>query len=301
MMARNLKGLPRNDGGGDGGRYPDLLPEYASAVAMGWYEKYLNEGKDQLDFAVPGARYRASWAHSCLRELQYKITKAEETDPASVADAWRFDVGHAVHDMVQDGIEAAFPTAQREVKVDLNALGIPGAAHLDLLVADDGIVTAVEIKSINGFGFKKAATNFSGPPEGPRKSAVVQGALSALALDCDRLKVMYFGLELLSPSVAAKAGLNGEIGRFVAEWTYERDEYEPIARAEIERVQGVLAHIAAGQLAPRWEPEMPLDARITDTSTGQWYETDGSGLVTGSGRTWKCLYCSYRTRCAEES
>lgn len=299
-MARNLQGLPRG-GSSNQGRSPDLLPEYASAVAMGWYEKYLDAGKDELAMAIEGARYRASWAHSCLRELQYRITKTEETDPASVADAWRFDVGHAVHDMVQDGVEAAFPTARREVKVDLRELGIPGAAHLDLLVEDDdGIKTAVEIKSINGFGFKKAATNFDGPPEGPRKSAVTQGALSALALDCDRLKIMYFSLELLSPSVAAKAGLNGEVGRFVAEWTYERAEFEPIALAEVERVKGVLHHIALRQLAPRWEPEMPLDARITDVTKGSWYEVDEQGLVVGSGRTWKCDYCSYRTRCGEE-
>ncbi len=299
-MARNLQGMSRGRSS-ESGRTPDLLPEYASAVAMGWYQQYLRAGKDELAMAVEGAQYRASWAHSCLRELQYKITKVEETDPASVADAWRFDVGHAVHDMVQDGIEAAFPNAKREVKVDLRTLGIPGAAHLDLLVEDDdGIRTAVEIKSINGFGFKMAATNFNGPPEGPRKSAVVQGALSAMALDCDRLKVMYFSLELLSPSVAAKAGLNGEVGRFVAEWTYERAEFEALALAEVDRVKGVMGHIALRQLAPRWEPEMPLHARITDVTKGTWYETDEEGRVTGSGRTWKCDYCSYRTLCAEE-
>jgi hypothetical protein len=301
-----------SDGGQDRAFPPDAAPEYTTELAIAWYKRYVASGADEKAFAIEGAKYRASWAGSCTRQLQYKMSGQPETDPSSAADAWRMQVGTAVHDMVQPVLVDAFPGAEIEKKVDLSVLGIPGAAHLDVWIPReeediDGTVevvtpsTAIEIKSINGFGYKKAATTFNRqPPEGPRFSARVQGALAAKALDADRMKVLYLSLENLSPSVAAKAGLGGEIGRFAAEWSFSKEEYTELADAEVARVREVLDDIHKGKLSRRYDPgTMPEGALVTSPDDGSWILQE-DGYVVGTGRTWQCDYCSFRARCLDD-
>jgi hypothetical protein len=348
-ITRDLSDLPA--GTPAGGRAPDRDPVFARRIVDAWLARYLADGNDELAFAFPDTRFRASWASGCARKLGYAILAndakrqlaavqtrpldgtdddldrwAEElerakatvaalapTDPMGVADFWRFSMGTAVHDMIQGVLADAYPDADIELPVDLRPL-LDGSGTIDVVVREqleheaDPFVTVVEIKSINGFGFKMAATAQKGPPEGPRHSAVVQGALTATALDADRLIVIYFSLENLSPGLAAGMGVEDEIARFVAQWTYGPEEFRPLAEREHARVNRILEVLGEGKLPPRAleDPEVPRAARITDPrpankpDRARWEVVDGDGKVTQVGTTWVCGYCDQRQRCIDD-
>lgn len=284
-----------------GGNPPVQNPIVVPLVAQTWHREYIEAGNDTLPMAIPGRRFRASWAAKrCDRSLQYALQRTQATEPPTLADHWRFGIGTMVHEIVQKTLPTAFPNADIEAPVDLLPVGIDGAATVDVIIRDeDGKpLRVVEIKTINGFGFKKSATAFKGPADGPRWSAVVQGALAASALGArDGLVVAYLSLENLSPNMSTYA--DGDVGRFAAEWHYTLDECDDIANAEAIRIGRVLAFVDNDGLAPRTihDPELPDGATVTNPDRGMWTVTI-DGQVHGAGSTWMCGYCDHRSRCA---
>jgi hypothetical protein len=285
------------------GKPPVERPIIVSLVAETWHRKYVEEGNDQLAMSIEGRLFRASWAAKrCDRALQYAMQKVGASNPPSLADHWRFGIGSMVHEVVQQILPAAFPHADIEAAVDLRPIGIDGAASADVVLRDmDGnALRVIELKTINGFGFKKSATAFKGPAEGPRWSAVVQGALSAAALNAvDGLVIGYLSLENLSPNMAVHA--SGEVGRFAAEWHYTLDECKEIAAAEAARVNNVINYIASDGLTARTlhEPELPSGASVVNPERGMWNIVI-DGQVVGAGSTWLCDYCDHRDTCVAD-
>lgn len=288
----DLSGLPQGDK--PAGRPPDENPDIVGRLAEAFYAKYTADGHDTLAMAVEGARWRASWSDMCSRRVGYEIAGLEQTDPPGLAEFWRFNLGTFVHEAMQALAADAFPNAQAEANVAIDDFG---AAHVDLVIDDPDPTaeyprTVVEIKSDGGFHFKISTTNWKGVPEGPRSSAVVQGAVSAEALNADRLIVAVFALELLSPDMAAKAGRD-ELGRFAAQWTFLPDEFLPIAEKERKRVRRMIEIVDEGGLVPRHVPsEMPARARITDPARSGWTVQDDSGAIVMAGQVWNGQYCS---------
>lgn len=166
--------------------------------------------------------------------------------------------------------------------------------------------TAIELKSINGFGMKMAI-GARGPAEGPRTSAIIQGALNGLALDADEVVLVYLSTENLSPRELANLEKYGTVKeaqpwqKFAAEWTYTREQFEPIAKAEVARFKKILAVVDEGGLPPRAIPvDLPRGARITDPMNGGWQVVE-DGMIIDSGSTWQCHYCPYQTHCAADA
>jgi hypothetical protein len=316
-----------------GGNPPVPHPRYVTHLAQVWHDRYDNSAPD---FVGTDDRWRASWSGMCARAVGYEIQLrdaqrlagdvdttnaadvrlAEElvaslapTNPPTQADAWRFGLGTMVHDGLEDVIRDAWPGAKVEVKVDFRPV-LAGGGHADIVIDEDwketigaegkhrNFRTLIELKTINGFAFKAAATTFKGWPEGPRSSAVVQGAVNALGLNADRLVIGYLALELLSPDVARRNGVD-ETGRFAAEWWYDRDEFVPIAEAELARVNKVLALVDDHQTVPRQIPDLPHGARIVNPANGMWVVKDGDDVV-DTGTTWHCSYCRNQLRCLED-
>lgn len=286
-----------------GGHPPVQRPIVVPLVAQAWHDAYIADGNDTLPMSIEGRRFRASWAGKrCDRSLQYAIQRTPASEPLSLADHWRFGIGTMVHEVVQKTLPVAFPHADIEAPVDLRPINIDGAATADVVLRDmAGKATRViEIKTINGFGFKKSATSFKGPAEGPRWSAIVQGALAASALNAvDGLVVAYLSLENLSPNMATYA--DSEVGRFAAEWHYTLDECDDIANAEAIRIDRVMAFVDGGGLAPRTihDPELPNGATVTNPDRGMWTVTI-DGQVHGAGSTWMCDYCEHRSTCVSD-
>jgi hypothetical protein len=290
-----------------GGELPVKHPTIGPLLAQAWADAFVDT--DEHPLALPmsheNARIRFSWAGMCGRRIGYSVMGEPETNPSGPADHWRFGLGHLVHDQMQQVVQAAFPGAEVEVHTQLEDGLLAG--HADVEITDGGTVSegvswtkkiSVEIKTINGFGFKKAV-GARGAAEGPRIGAKIQGALNAVAGNCDELVILYLSMENLSPREAKNIGAD-EIGRFCAEWHYTRDEFEPWAEAERERFLGILATVDAGSTPDRYIPhEMPPGAVIDDPFKGQWVLREGGALV-DAGSTWMCGYCPFADRCIDD-
>ena len=285
------------------GMLPVEKPIVVSLLAQRWFEQYVADGQVDRAKAMPERRFRASWASKrCDRSLQYALTNVEASDPSTLADYWRFGMGTLVHDALEDVIHNLFPDALCEVPIDLKPIGLDGSATVDIVLpaTDNRRAIVIEVKTINGFGFKKAATSFKGPAEGPRWGAIVQGALAAAVFDAD-LIIAYLSLESMSPSLAISYGDGSDVGRFAAEWHIDAEQAKAIATAEVQRINRVLALTDAEIVAPReiHDRELQPGATVTDPKRGMWTVED-NGKVVSTGTTWMCDYCDHRAKCIED-
>lgn len=304
MIAKDLSDLPTPER--SAGSPPVSKPEFVSAVADAWYSQYIERGEHMRAKANDLLMYRASFsAFRCDRQLYYAMSDTPRELP-SLADAYRMSLGSLVHSGLESAIKAAFPNAKFEVPVDLTSIGVPGSAHADIVTyhPDGSVDAVVEVKTVNGFGFKSMATDFKGPPDGPRSGHVIQAALSALALNADRVVIAYLAMESLSPALAKYT--EGDLGRFAAEWHYSREEYKKIGEPEIGRIRRIARYIEdyAGPDSPVPSPYIHDDsvltnAYITDPTRGMYVVNDDEdpNLIVESGRIWFCDYCDWRDEC----
>lgn len=160
-----------------------------------------------------------------------------------------------------------------------------------------------EVKSINGFGFKKAATEFKGHIQGPRSGAILQGALAAKALGCEKLIVAYFAMENISPQMAERyASSADEWARFSAEWHFTTKQLAGEIDAEIRRIGRLLKLERAGILPSRelHDPEYPVGAIVVaPKAKGRW-QIEVHGVPTNVGTTWMCDYCDHIDTCVKD-
>ena len=270
-------------------------------IVTAWYEDYVAAGLLDKAFAIPGSRVRASWAGDCAHKVALHVAGVEESDPMTVADVWRANVGTLIHEPVQRAIEKRYPGSTSEVKV---AIGDVGSGHMDVwVVKPDGSTVAVEVKSVNGTGFRRMVDVRD--PEGPRVKYVMQGALNAAAHDPqpDELVVAVFSLECMSPKEAAKHGVTNEFQRFSAQWTYNKEQYLDIAADEQRRLERIV-HVTdsrGSDYVPRLipDPDMPHH-KVVNPLKGIVAVLDDNDNEIGTGWTWQCGYCSYQSHCAEE-
>jgi len=209
------------------------------------------------------------------------------------------ELGSLVHEVFQAAAEEALPNAQSEVKVDMRPFGLDSSGHIDLVSTEDGKITALEVKTVNGFA-SKLAVGGQGPAQGPRSSAIVQAALNGLGINADEVRIILLFMENISPSVAKKIGFTKPWQKFCAEWVLTREEYEPIAKAEIVRMNGILEIVDRGELAPRSIPDLPEGALITDPSKGSW-TVEQDGMIIDAGQYWACDgYCAFKDQCLKD-
>ena len=245
--------------------------------------------------------WRGSMAASCSRQIAYRLCDTEPSNPLTGADYWRFGLGTMVHNQLKPAIDRWLDkeegvTAIEEAEVEL---GEHGYGHVDLTLKAGDKTIVVELKTINGTGFKKAIGG-----EGPRHSALVQGAMYAHASKADLLIICYLTMELLSPSWAEARGFDNT-GRFGAEWHFTKEEFTPIAEAEIARLDYIADNLVQGlphevpRMFSEYDPEIPWGAEIIDPSTGAWVLEEDNQLL-AKGKTWMCNYCNYQDRCANE-
>ena len=243
-----------------------------------------------------GTLWRGSWAGTCARKVAYMTTEQEKTDPPSTADYWRMGLGSVVHELLEPAIQTWLDTdksvhVEEEVNVEM---GLHGHGHVDLVLTSFGTGEKIvlELKTINGFGYKMAVEK----AEGPRHSHILQGAMYARAVEADMLVIGYLSMENISPNRAESFGID-DIGRFASEWHYPKDQYMPLAAAEEQRLEGIAlqAHKEGPLSIPRRfahsDPDIPFPAEIDDPRTGAWKWN------TSFGKAWQCRYCDYQSRC----
>jgi hypothetical protein len=154
------------------------------------------------------------------------------------------------------------------------------------------------LKTVGGFSFKSAVGKIrrGTPPEGPKSEHIVQASLNALAHGADELVIAYLAKETLSKSYDEVP----EISRFTAEWSLTREQFEPIAKLEVERIEGILALLDGGELAARKVPGVP--GEIVDPAESRWVKTNAVGQPVDLGTVWNgtmCSYCSHYSLCVQ--
>lgn len=287
-------------------RRPDADNWFIAPTVDEWYDDYVARGESELDMAVPGTRFRASWSGDCARALAYRFAGFEESDPPTVADCWRFNVGTLTHEHVQAAIERAFPGSSSELKLKL--VEVDGSCHADMKVVreKDGEpwVTAVEVKSINGTGYRRMLEQPHG--EGIRYKYVMQGAFAAEAMGADELVIAVFSLECMSPAEAKKQGISDEYTRFAAQWTFTREEFMAIAAAERERVNRIMELVDSEPdgwaRVPRKFPDPEKEYHeVTNPEKGtlMFMTPPPERRYLTPGRAWQCGYCPLQGVCVQ--
>lgn len=286
-------GMPRVDGGdrqprlrSDRGRVPESGGRTRASGVVGDGEREADTG---------GSGDRSPLSESSLREPGASGSGdggGEQPEGGRGAD--RMQEGGAPlhageHDPTPEPINSGMP----RLRFGEEALGLPGQK------------VCWELKTLGGFAHKMAVGE-RGAPQGPKHAHKVQGALNALALNADLLVITYMTWEAISVQAAAKKKISEE-GRIAAQWTFERDEWEPLAREEVERVTGILNLVDGGTLPARKipDPELPARAVITNPLTGQWAvtsidpENPDVTQIEDVGSFWMCAYCRWQKVCAE--
>ena len=254
-----------------------------------------------------GTRWRGSQAASCARQIAYATAGSEETNPPGLADKWRMGLGSTVHEILAPAMErwAGKDSSLNIIEEWETPLGEHGYGHADMLIeTGEGQRILLELKTINGFGYKQSVEN----SQGPRWSAVLQGSMYAHAAKADLLVIGYLAMELISPGRAAAKGID-EVGRFASEWHYTREEFAPWAEAEVARLEGITTEIhdkgVAAHDIPRrfshYDPDIPFGAEVTAPSNGKWMLRNEEGAVVDSGSTWMCNYCRFQKLCVKDN
>lgn len=312
-IAADRSATPR--GGGEDVRRPDASPRFVTALANAWYEQYLAEGKDKRAMSAD-TPFRGSDAGFCSYSLALTLLEraglGEKSNPPTLSGVWRMNLGQMIHSGMEEYLPLAFPGATCEV-VGVTVEG-EASFHADVLIEQpnpeweqggnydspipDTIKTLFELKSINGTGFKSATIGYrkGQDPEGPRTNAVLQAALAAEAFDCDEVVVGYLSMECIGDGIAKSNGLD-DIGKFAAEWTFTREEYQPLVEAERARFRFIKATVDAGRMPQRTIPSLPQGAVITDPKSGAWAVQTSALQIVDVGTTWQCGYCDHQDSC----
>lgn len=128
-IRRTIDDLPRAQAAA--ARPPSKNMLVLQPVVDAWWDAHT----DDYEKAISELPYSASMSSQrCDRSLWYTLTGVEESNPPTVADVWRMDLGSMVHATLQSQLAALGQQGwRREVLVDLRNVGVQGSAHADLV------------------------------------------------------------------------------------------------------------------------------------------------------------------------
>jgi|HubBroStandDraft_6_1064221.scaffolds.fasta_scaffold00184_35 hypothetical protein len=248
---------------------------------------------------------RYSDAGKCARAIALERILPESEDPASidVAGEFRMWLGSLIHDHVQSAIiETYGGTAEKTSQLGVScartgdADDALAAGHADWV----GVIDATELgricfelKTVGAFAFDQAVglnrrAYQRGHPHGPKAAAKLQGALNAVANDCDTLIIGLISMEAVSIQLAEKVDMT-DLDRICGEWHYSRAEFMPWATAELERAEMIDKELLAGVLPPR--------IAVGDEMESIALTPENVQSDTGVPKQWNCAYCRCRDAC----
>jgi hypothetical protein len=295
-VKRDLTDLPTPARTADDAVTPDPDPTFLRPYLDHLVE--VNQREGERPHAVEGTRFRHSMAGACSRQVAYHALGVPVSDPMDLAGVVVTGNGTAKHDEIQAVLLDRYGPALR-VEVACQPDGSQGSGSADGVLEVDGRRVCWEHKNVGGFAFKMAVGE-RGKAQGPKHAHLLQAGLNALAADCDDVVITYMTWEAISVGIAQRKGFT-EAGRVCAQWTFGRDVWEPLARAEIERVNRILAVVDTGFLPGRSfpDPELPAGNIVTHPPTGGWEHKNADGMLLDAGTFWACGYCRWQTSCSE--
>ena len=215
----------------------------------------------------------ASSAGACARLISFRVLGTEATEPLTGDALFNFSIGDHVHDIIQDALLAKIPDSKKEVNGVVDDY-ITARADIGYPTSD-GEKVCCEIKSTADFGFKLATgakLKSNGQwnkkdqiAEGPKRDHKLQVGVSAKALGCDYLWIIY----------ARKTATKDE--PILWEWRYKAGDFEDDIQAELKRLKEIVELAKQGLIAPR--------------------EYEGAIIVDPKAKRYPCGYCSHQTTC----
>lgn len=249
-----------------------------------------------------GTPLRYSSAHGCSRQMAYYALGAKKTEDVDGGDVWAAGIGTLIHEAMQAEIGKVYITAQFELS---SKLGNYLSGSTDALVesreikertGDDlgGTHVLWELKSMgewafdNQMGYNRKSMKVYNNGHGPKRGAVAQAGMNALGIEASdpaiRIETVLMGsvcVTTLSVSKAKQMEVEG-FDRYGAEFTIPRNEWEPLALAELGRMELIGLTLEHQTLPDRiaWdESELYLNPR---------------------GKDWQCDYCPFRSLCVSD-
>lgn len=309
-LARDLSSLPAAEKQSVEGCAPDPSPTFLQPYFDHLREVTAAEG--ERPHAVEGTRFRHSMAGACSRQVAFHALGVPASNPMDLAGMVVTRNGTAKHDEIQDVLVARMGDelqVEAPCKVEGldgsgsadGVLDIPAGGHegADLDEVTPGVRILWEHKNVGGFAFKMAVGE-RGAPQGPKWAHRVQSALNAKAQDADLVVITYMTWEAISVAAAKRKGFSEE-GRVSAQWTFTREEWEPLADAETARVGKILALLDDGMLPGRSfpDPEVPVGNVVVDPTSGRWEQRTADDQLLDTGTFWACGYCRWQDVCAQ--
>lgn len=292
-LARDLSTLPKENTAATGSS-PDAEPRFVHLLVAEMAAANLEAGPKPTAF---GTRVRHSDAGKCARAIGYRAIGLPDSDPMDLPGVWVTSLGTLIHERWQEALRRTYPDAEIEPKLGIE--GFDASGHADAVVTLPDRKVLVELKTTGGFSYKMKVGE-RGNPEGPSYEHLLQAALNGVAVDADEIVIAYIATEAISRQAASRKPHLTEMSRFCAEWTFTRDEFEPLAAMERARLQGILDVVDGGELPKRIipSPELPHRAEIVDPSKGRWEVRNNEGEIVDTGTFWACMYCSFQSVCA---
>ena len=264
---------------------PIFESRITSLLAKEWAEKAKTPKP-----TARGTKFRYSSSFGCERQQTYAAWGAEPSEAMDEAGAWATGLGTLVHEALQEAIGRVYPDAEFEVASGNENI----SGSCDALLQVNGKWVLYELKTMGTYSFDKQVgwnrmRATLGDAQGPALKAIAQAGMNALGIEKDRgIEIEYvvlgsLALEALSKQKAATMGIS-EPSRFSGEWWLTRDQWEPIAISELNRVERIAADVENGYIGER-------SAR-DDNGRDIWLDPLGSA--------WQCAYCAYRTTCVAD-
>ena len=241
-----------------------------------------------------GTPFRYSSAFACGRQQGYMAFDAEPTEPMDEAGAWLTGLGTIIHEALQEAISRTYADAEFELGTGTEYV----SGSCDALIPFTelgGTHILYELKTMGTYSFDKQVgwKRMRGEwnyPDGPAAKAIAQAGMNALGIEASRpgvvIETVVMGsitFEALSKQKADKMGVEG-YHRVLAEFHIPRSQWEPIALAELARIEGLHFAITSGYIPER-------------------VALDDNGIVLQldpKGNAWQCAYCAFRSLCEED-
>ena len=235
---------------------------------------------------------RYSDAGKCARAIALERLLPEGEVAVDVAGEFRMWLGRMIHEHVQ----AAIIETYGGVAEQTSHVGDLCAGHADWV----GIISGTELgkicfelKTVGAYAFDqsiglKRKSYSRENPSGPKAAAKIQGALNAVANDCDTLIIGYVSMEAVSIQLAEKVNLSN-MDRICAEWHFSRQEFAPWAELELARAQAIDAFFD--------ENVLPPCMAVGDEFETLHLDPTKVNHDTGQPRAWQCVYCRVRPAC----
>jgi len=291
---------------------PDSHTRFGGVLVEKWQE----EDRERNANYVRSARVSFSSAGQCARRMGLELLGVPRV-PIEKPGIHVMRIGTIIHEHWQAAMKEAVErgdfgedtTIELEPRVTVD--GLDGSGRVDAVLREQRVtsdgkkyewVTVVELKTKGGFGYKLAVGQ-RGAAQGPGFENLQQAGLYGLALDADEVVIVYIATEAISVAAAKGRKHIDELTRMAVDFTFTPDEFEPVAKMEVKRMNRIMELVDCGELAPKSFPntELPPRHEIVDPKSGSWRVIDPeTGATTNTGKWWACNYCPYQEICQDQ-